>query len=145
MGLFIYLLRGGFMWLRINYNIASVPALCKSHRALHDTRHLCTRLFRTDGIKAMSRGFSGGKQVIKSANTRDRDRVFFVLDKRKWRTFFLEDANNKLLVEVFIVPLFESNSDRRFPFSMYNNDVKLVETPTVHFEWLLNRRLNLIE
>ena len=26
---------------------------------LHDTRHLCTRL-RTDGIKAVSRGFSGG-------------------------------------------------------------------------------------
>ena len=30
---------------------------------IHDARHLCTRL-RTDGIKAMSHGFSGGKQVI---------------------------------------------------------------------------------
>ena len=30
---------------------------------IHDARHLCMRL-RTDGIKAMSRGFSGGKQVI---------------------------------------------------------------------------------
>ena len=29
---------------------------------IHDARHLCMRL-RTDGIKAMSRGFSGGKQV----------------------------------------------------------------------------------
>ena len=28
---------------------------------IHDTRHLSTRL-RTDGIEAMSRGFSGGKQ-----------------------------------------------------------------------------------
>ena len=41
---------------------------------LHDTRHLCTRL-RTDGIKAVSRGFSGGKQVIKFANARNRGRV----------------------------------------------------------------------
>ena len=30
---------------------------------IHDARYLCTRL-RTDRIKAMSRGFSGGKQVI---------------------------------------------------------------------------------
>ena len=41
---------------------------------LHDTRHLCTRL-RTDGIKAVSRGFSGGKQVIKFANARNHGRV----------------------------------------------------------------------
>ena len=33
--------------------------------------HLCTRL-RNDGIKAMSRGFSGGKQVLKSPNTKTR-------------------------------------------------------------------------
>ena len=26
---------------------------------IHDTRHLCKRL-KTDGLKAMSRGFSGG-------------------------------------------------------------------------------------
>ena len=36
---------------------------------VHDTRHLFARS-RIDGIKAMySRGFSGGKQVIKFANT----------------------------------------------------------------------------
>ena len=29
---------------------------------IHDARHHCTRS-RTDGIKAMSRGFHGGKQV----------------------------------------------------------------------------------
>ena len=34
---------------------------------IHDTRHLCTRS-RIDGIKAMSRGISDGKQVIKFAN-----------------------------------------------------------------------------
>ena len=41
---------------------------------IHDTWHLCMRL-RTDGIKAMSCGFSGGKQVIKNANTRNRSLV----------------------------------------------------------------------
>ena len=35
------------------------------------TRHLYTRI-RTDGINVMSLGFSGGKQAIKSANTRNR-------------------------------------------------------------------------
>ena len=48
---------------------------CAAIDLIHDTRHLCMRLIRTDGIKAMSRGFSGGKQVIKSANARDRGRV----------------------------------------------------------------------
>ena len=38
---------------------------------IHDARHLCTRS-RTDGIKAMSRGFSGGKQVKIIANGRNR-------------------------------------------------------------------------
>ena len=34
----------------------------------------CTRL-RTDGVKAMSHGFSGSKQVVKAANARNRGRV----------------------------------------------------------------------
>ena len=38
---------------------------------IHDTRHLCTRL-RTDGIEAMSHGFSGGKQVKKIGSGRNR-------------------------------------------------------------------------
>ena len=38
---------------------------------IHDTRHLCTRS-KIDGIKAMSRGISGGKQVVKFANTGNR-------------------------------------------------------------------------
>ena len=41
---------------------------------IRDTRHLCARL-RTDGIKIMSRGFSGGKQVIQFADARNRGRV----------------------------------------------------------------------
>ena len=38
---------------------------------IHDARHLCTRS-RIDGIKAMSHGFSGGKQVTKFASTSNR-------------------------------------------------------------------------
>ena len=38
---------------------------------IHNARHLCTRS-RIDGIKAMLRGISGGKQVITFANTSDR-------------------------------------------------------------------------
>ena len=34
---------------------------------IHDTRHLYTR-FRIDGIKAMSSGISGGKQVMRFDN-----------------------------------------------------------------------------
>ena len=41
---------------------------------IHDARHPWT-LLRTDGIKAMSRGFSWGKQGIIFSNTRNRRRV----------------------------------------------------------------------
>ena len=41
---------------------------------IHDARHLCTRL-RINGIKLMSRGISGGKQVIKFTNTSNSGRV----------------------------------------------------------------------
>ena len=34
---------------------------------IHDTHHLCMR-FRIDGIKAISRGISRGKQVLKFAS-----------------------------------------------------------------------------
>ena len=41
---------------------------------IHGTRHLYTR-FRTDGIKATSRGISAGKQATKFATTSNRRRV----------------------------------------------------------------------
>ena len=52
---------------------------------IHDVRHLCTRS-RIDGIKAMSRGISGGKQVIKFANTSNRGRVSFSSFLRQFRS-----------------------------------------------------------
>ena len=78
-------------------------------------------------------GFSGGKQVKKIARAKSRGRV---LDNRKW-TFHLEDGNGKLLVEAVIVTFLGSSSDRKC--------VKLVETRTVHFAWLLNLGTVLIE
>ena len=44
---------------------------------IHDTRYLCTPL-RIDGLKTMSRGISGGKQVTKVANTSNRIRVYLL-------------------------------------------------------------------
>ena len=51
---------------------------------IHDTRHLCTR-FRIDGIKAMSRGISGDKQVIAFASTSYPVEVFLYSHKTRRR------------------------------------------------------------
>ena len=50
---------------------------------IHDTRHLCTR-FRIDGIKAMSSGISGGKQVMRFAN----------MPFARWRHFYYYNYQN---------------------------------------------------
>ena len=74
----------------------------------HDTRHLCIRLrndgirLRTDVRKATLRGFSWGKQELKFANTSNLGSGLFILDNRKWTTFYRKDDNGKLLVEVII-------------------------------------------
>ena len=52
---------------------------------IHDSRHLCTRLRSGEGAG----GWGGGKQLNRSANTRNRGR--------------LKDNNGKLWVEVIIV------------------------------------------
>ena len=53
---------------------------------IHDTSHLCTRL-RTDGIKVMSHGFSGGKQVINFSNTINRGQVCLFLTTENEQLF----------------------------------------------------------
>ena len=45
---------------------------------------------RTDTIKAMSRGFSGGKEVIDFANTRNRGRVCLFLTTETEQLFIAE-------------------------------------------------------
>ena len=53
---------------------------------IHDARHLCTRL-KTDGIKEMSRGSSGEKQVIFCFQYKKSRSSLFILENRKWTTF----------------------------------------------------------
>ena len=52
---------------------------------IHDTRHLCTR-FRFDGIKAMSTGISGGKQVMRFACCEEDNYRRYCLQKVKMIT-----------------------------------------------------------
>ena len=105
---------------------------------IHDARDLWTHL-RTDGIKAMSRGFSGGKQVTNFSNTRNRGRVcLFLITENKqlfilktimvnygWKWSFLLFLDSAATVDVL---------------TANNNDVNFVETQTVHFAWPLNHR-----
>ena len=62
--------------------LSAVCAITRTVDLIHDTRHLCTRS-KIDGIKAMSRGISGGKQVIKFVNTSNRGRVCLLYQTRR--------------------------------------------------------------
>ena len=42
-------------------SVEDANTFCLIIDLIHDTHHLCTHI-RTDGLKAVSRGFSGGKQ-----------------------------------------------------------------------------------
>ena len=98
-----------------------------SYLAVIDTRHLCTRL-RTDGIKkAMSRGFSGGKQVIKSANNRNRSRVCLFWKTKNEELFYIKDDNGKLWVEVIIVTFLDAIATVDVLTPASKNDVKHIE------------------
>ena len=74
----------------------------------------------------MSRGFSGGQTSDKFAITR-----------------IMKDDNGKLLVEVIIVTLSAVATVDVLKAKI--NDVNLVNSRSVRFVWLLNRRLVLIE
>ena len=56
---------------------------------IHYARHLYTGSM-TDGIKAMSRGFSGGKQVINFSNIRNRGRICLFLTTENEQLFILK-------------------------------------------------------
>ena len=89
-----------------------------------------------DGIKAISRGFLGCKQVVKAANARNRGRVWmFTLDNRKKKGFII-----KLWLEVIIVTSLDAVATVDI-LTANNNDVNLVETPNVLFARLFNSRL----
>ena len=65
--------------------------------------HLFASSLKTDRIKAISSTFSGGKQVLKVANSRNRGRVVYsrkmmVNNERKWSVSFLDAV---VTVDVF--------------------------------------------
>ena len=74
----------------------------------------------------MSRGFSGGQTSVKFAISR-----------------IMKDDNGKLLVKVIIVTL--GAVAIVDVLKAKKNDVNLVNSRSVRFVWLLNRRLGLIE
>ena len=59
-------------------------------------------------IKAMSRCSSGDKQVIIFLQYKKSRSSLFILDNRKWTTFFIKDDNDNLWVEVIIVTFFNA-------------------------------------
>ena len=71
---------------------------------IHDTRHFCTRL-RTDVVKAKSRGFSGGQTSDNICQCKKLRSGLYILNNRKWRTFYLQDDNDKLWTTLIIVTL----------------------------------------
>ena len=106
---------------------------------IHDAHHLCMRL-RTNEIKAMSRGFSGVQTSYKFFQYKKSQSSLFTLDKRKWTNFYIKDDNDNFIwVEVTIVTFFNA-VETTDVLTASNNDVNVVETQTVHFAWLLNRR-----
>ena len=74
----------------------------------------------------MPRGFSGGQASVKFAITR-----------------IMKDDNGKLLVEVIFVTMGAVVTVD--VLKAKNNDVNIVNSRSVRFVWLLNRRLVLIE
>ena len=62
---------------------------------IHDTRHLYTR-FRIDGIKAMLRSISGGKQVIKFDNTSNCSRVLLFYQNKTNELIFMQKLQFKV-------------------------------------------------
>ena len=79
----------GVLFSRRSCGKSQYKSILNPPRYNHDAHNLCTRL-RTDGIKAMSRGFSGGKQVINFSNTRNRGRVCLFLTTENEQLFILK-------------------------------------------------------
>ena len=92
---------------------------------------------RTDGIKVMSRGFSGDKQVINSSNTRNRSRVCLFLTTENEQFFILKTIMTTYGWKYYCY--FFNAVATVDVFTASNNDINFVETQAVHFALLLNR------
>ena len=122
----------------LNVRASPVWSCCYKDLIPDAGHHLWLRL-RTDVIKAMSRGFSWGKQVINFSNTRNSSRVYY-----SWQ----QKMNNSLWILKTIMEnygwkwpllLFWTSSDRTWVdvLTASNNYVNFVETRATHFVSLL--------
>ena len=68
----------------------------------------------------------------------------FILDNRKWITFYMKYDIGKLWVEVAIFTFLDAVATVEV-ITTSNNEVNFVETQTAHFAWLLNGRFVLRE
>ena len=84
------------------------------------------------------RGGAGGEQVIKSAKNRKRGRVCLFQTTENEQLFILKTITENYGWKWSLL-LFWMSSNRKYSHTS-KNYVKLVETRTVHFAWLLNRR-----
>ena len=75
-------------------------------------------------------------KISQYKNSRSR---LFILDNKKWTTFYIKDDNGKLWVEVIIFTVLDTVATVDV-LTASNNDVSFVETQTVHSAWPLNRR-----
>lgn len=79
----------------------------------------------------MTRGFSGGKQVMKFASSRNGNR-FVYSTQQEIKNIYLKDNNGKKWVEVIIAIILGAVATV-YILTAFNNDVKLGEIRTVHF------------
>ena len=94
---------------------------------------------RTDGIKVLVTWFLRGQTSDKFFQYKISQPSLFILDNRKWTTFYNKDDDGKLWVEAIIFTLLDAIATVDV-LAASSNDVNFVETQTVHFAWLLNRR-----
>ena len=80
----------------------------------------------------MSRGFSWGWGLKKSAHTRNRCRVFLFYTRVNGGTSYFKDNNGQLWLEVFSVIFLDAVATTDVSTGS-NKDVKLVKTWTVNF------------
>ena len=88
----------------------------------------------------MSRGFSGGKQVINFSNARNRGRVCLFLTTENEHFFYIKDDNLNYGWKRSVLLFLHAGATVDI-LTARNTDIYFVETQTVHFAWPLNRRL----
>ena len=90
--------------------------MCPAIDLIHDARHLCLRS-GIEGIKAMSRGISGGKQVIKFVNTSNRGRVCLFYQNETTTS-----QSGKTYIQIYVITICHEDIYGRYYIQKSNND-----------------------